>query len=61
MSFITVKRGGAAVLHSFLCFEVLSTISEQLKFPLTDTLWHHFLEVLKSPYQPAVEVQIIIF
>ncbi|KRZ04083.1 hypothetical protein T11_7130 [Trichinella zimbabwensis] len=55
----TVKRGVAAVLHSFLCFEVLSTISQQLKFPLTDTVWDHFLEVLKSPYQPVVEVQII--
>ncbi|KRZ75173.1 hypothetical protein T10_318 [Trichinella papuae] len=57
MSCISVKRRGAAVLHSFLCFEVLNTVAEQVVFPLIDSLWDYFLAVLKLPYQPAVEYE----
>ncbi|KRZ65223.1 hypothetical protein T10_1106 [Trichinella papuae] len=36
---------------------VLNTVAEQVVFPLIDSLWDYFLEVLKSPYQPAVEYE----
>ncbi|KRZ73136.1 hypothetical protein T10_5131 [Trichinella papuae] len=36
---------------------MLNTVREQLEFLLTNSLWDHFLEVLKSPYQPAVEYE----
>ncbi|KRY96226.1 hypothetical protein T11_11956 [Trichinella zimbabwensis] len=40
---------------------LLRTISEELEFPLADFLWDHFLEVLKSPYQPVVDFNSFVY